>query len=446
MFDCFRPRSKSGASESRVNDAWNEGGVPRISNRARENLTFFSPASEGHAAYGRNKYSATNPGGIVNLALAENRLMHAEVCEKMNSGIFRVDQEHLPYGDMTGSGEIKSAIASLFNRKLNPHSPVEPRHVVTGNGATTMISAIGQIVCDDGESILIPAPAYQSFQRDFVMLSRVNLVYVTGLDGLPSVEQLDDAYKSSPTPAKALLICNPNNPTGQLIPPGVIRAWLKWAKMRGIHIIADEVYMFSVWDDGKEFESVLSLNEYDPESMHIIWSLSKDFCMSGMRGAAIISKNSDVLAAYDKIAYYHCLPRSFDVALARMLSDSAWVDAFIETNNARLRGNFTKAMRLLDSSKVPYTRPDAGLFLWIDLSCCIPMDTSDKTEAVMGLFRRLLKKGVFIMPGNCFFADQDLMGQTGRFRMIVSSPWEQVQLALERLSEVVHDSRSEWVL
>ncbi|KAJ3278569.1 acetyl-CoA synthetase, partial [Rhizoclosmatium sp. JEL0117] len=166
------------------------------------------------------------------------------------------------------------------------------------------------IVGDEGDAILSPAPVYGSFGRDVEASSGLRFVTVNPLDNLsnsevtspskrvkrdieeyPSINQLNNALDKDPR-IKALLLTNPGNPSGRIIPRDTLLAYLKWANSKNLHVIVDEVYAFSVWnlDAQNKFLSALEVGEdvIRKDLVHVIWSFSKDFCMNGQRAAVIM--------------------------------------------------------------------------------------------------------------------------------------------------------------
>lgn len=106
---------------------------------------------------------------------------------------------------------------------------------------------------------------------------------------LPALEQ---AYTKSSRPVKALVLTNPNNPLGQCYSETVLKDCLRFCGSRGIHLISDEVYALtelkgSTRDNSAPFISALALDasasECDPSLVHVVWSSSTDFGLSGVR-------------------------------------------------------------------------------------------------------------------------------------------------------------------
>ncbi|KAJ3203060.1 hypothetical protein HDU83_001615 [Entophlyctis luteolus] len=311
-----------------------------ISARAANNIQSVDILTVGASALVKNQYDASkNPQGIINMGVAENKLMAEELTSKIS---ITLNPSDLSYGSFAGSRDLRKQIAGLMNRrlKLDSEHALTDSQVVVGNGAGSMVSCIAQILADPYDAVLIPAPVYGAFNKDLYYTALVKPVYVNAKDALPSVDMLEEAFAVTQN-VKALLITNPGNPTGRLVPRDLLRAWIAWANEKKIHCIVDEVYMLSVWS-GAEFTSVLAmdLDLVDPARTHVIWSFSKDFGLNGLRVGAIISRNNSVIQGYKELAYFHAVPTSLDNALAGFLSDEDFVDSFVATNHSRMREIF----------------------------------------------------------------------------------------------------------
>lgn len=117
--------------------------------------------------------------------------------------------------------------------------------------------------------------------------------------------------------ARALLICNPHNPLGRCYPRETLEALLQFCQKYQLHLISDEVYALSVYDDADStdgFVSVLSIDPVplgvDPALIHVLYGMSKDFAASGLRLGCLISRNERFLQAVLSMRYVGVYPIS----------------------------------------------------------------------------------------------------------------------------------------
>ncbi|KAJ3070645.1 hypothetical protein HDU98_006322 [Podochytrium sp. JEL0797] len=419
-----------------------------LSARAASNARRTSPLAEGAAAAAADPYSPTNPHGVVNLGRAENSLMSAEVVAMLN---LNLTPALLPYGLYHGSLSLRQNIANLFNSRLNLRNPLHSDNIAVSNGGTSVISCAAAVLADPTDKILLPTPVYGSFGRDVEAMAGVSAVPVNpgSNNEFPSLDQFDQALAANPE-IKALLFANPGNPSGRIVPKIILVSWLRWANARRIHVIVDEVYMWSVWDSQAEFVSALEFGEdvIDSTLLHVVWSFSKDFCMNGMRAAAIISRNPEFMKAYKELSIFHAIPRVVDDGLALFSSDLGAIDSFISTNHERLRTCFDFVRSILNKHGIPYSPPSAGICIWINLSAYITYPSlmaiasrHGNCSPSMALFYRFLESGVYVAPGDAFYCDSKNAAQAGMVRMIVAMPMEVLKVGVARVIGVLDELR-----
>ncbi|ORY30735.1 PLP-dependent transferase, partial [Rhizoclosmatium globosum] len=397
----------------------------------------------------------SNPSGIVNLGRSENRLMELEVLEMLP---LRVTREHLPYGKFCpyrGTHQLRSKIATLLNHRHSLAAKLNQEQVAIANGSISLLSCAAQIIGDPGDAILSPAPTYGSFSRNFEASAGLRFVTVNPagqsvsesdeLGEFPSTEQFDNAFKKDYR-IKALLLTNPGNPTGRIIPRDLVLEYLKWANTNNLHVIVDEVYAFSIWNKTArhKFMSALEVDEnvIKPDLVHIIWSFSKDFCMNGQRAAVMISRSPQFMRAYHELVYFHSISRSLDSALTQFLESLPRIDNFIALNHSRLEASVTHARAYLDARQIPYLEPEAGIFLWINLNRylahpSLSQAVSKKATPSLALFHILIDNGLYIAPSDAFFCAMDHIEQRGMFRLVWSVPLHILDIGMQRLMRVL---------
>jgi aspartate/methionine/tyrosine aminotransferase len=110
--------------------------------------------------------------------------------------------------------------------------------------------------------------------------------------GLALLDALQNAIQASQRRVRALVLSNPQNPLGRCYSAEVLKRCIQFCQENDIHLISDEVFGLSTFrstdlPDASEFTSVFSLDpealNADPNRIHLIWSLSKDFAASGVR-------------------------------------------------------------------------------------------------------------------------------------------------------------------
>ncbi len=199
--------------------------------------------------------------------------------------------------------------------------------LITTGGSEALIFTMGSIT-DPGDEIIVPEPFYANYYS-FSTQSTIKVVPViskieTGF-ALPSIAEFEKLITKK---TKAILICNPGNPTGYLYSKEEIKQLAELAIKYDLFLISDEVYREFVYD-GSEHYSILQEKSLDEYAI-IIDSVSKRYSMCGARIGCMISKNKSVMETAMKFAQARLSPPTF----AQIASEAA-LDApesyYIET-------------------------------------------------------------------------------------------------------------------
>ena len=220
----------------------------------------------------------------------------------------------LAYSRSEGSENYRMKIAEYYKRNsiYVTHNDI----IVTTGGSEALLFAFGSIMDEDDE-IIIPEPFYANY-NGFSVASGVNVVPVISKIednfALPPIEEFEKLITPK---TKAILICNPGNPTGYLYSKEEIKQLAAIVKKHDLFLIADEVYREFVYD-GVEHYSILQepgLEEY----AIIIDSVSKRYSMCGARIGYLVSKNKEVIKTALKFAQARLSPPT----LAQIASEAA---------------------------------------------------------------------------------------------------------------------------
>lgn len=269
-----------------------------------------------------------------------------------------------------------------------------------------------------------------------VCYSRAKIVPVDCDDSfLPTIKALENSYTNA-TNCKVLLLTNPGNPTGTVIPAPLLKEILAWANSKDLHVIVDEIYALSVFEESSSFKSVYSFDSLpNPQKTHIVWGVSKDLSMNGLRMGCAITLNEELIQTLHMFSLFTNMSQLTDAVVTNVLSDKKWVEEFFCQNIRAIQkqiGNFTN---ILDKHAIPYIKPTAAFFIWIDLRKWMPANASHADE--MDLWRDFLEASLLISPGCAFHCKTP-----GWFRIVYSFDWEShFLLGIERLLGVLKNRR-----
>jgi len=188
--------------------------------------------------------------------------------------------------------------------------------LITTGGSEALIFTMGSIT-DPGDEIIVPEPFYANYYS-FSTQSTVKVVPVisqieTGF-ALPSIKEFEKLITPK---TKAILICNPGNPTGYLYSKEEIQQLAAIAIKYDLFLISDEVYREFVYD-GSEHYSILQEKGLDEHAI-VVDSVSKRYSMCGARIGCLVSKNKSVMQTAMKFAQARLSPPT----LAQIASEAA---------------------------------------------------------------------------------------------------------------------------
>jgi len=256
--------------------------------------------------------------------------------------------EVLAYSRSEGSEEYRTKIATYYSK----HN-VNVNHddiIVTTGGSEALLFTFGSIM-DVGDEVIIPEPFYANY-NGFSTASGVNVVPVTSsIDNgfaLPAIEEFEKLITQK---TKAILICNPGNPTGYLYSKEEIKQLAAIVKKHDLFLVADEVYREFAYD-GLTHHSVLAENDLDEHAI-VIDSVSKRYSMCGARIGCIVSKNKDFMATAMKFAQARLSPPTYaQIASEAALDtpDSYFTDVIEEYTERR--NTLISELKKIDGVKV----------------------------------------------------------------------------------------------
>jgi aspartate aminotransferase len=249
--------------------------------------------------------------------------------------------------------------------------PIETQDIIiTTGGSEALLFAMGSTM-DSGDEIIIPEPFYANY-NGFSTASGVKVVpVISGIEtgfALPPIE----AFEKLITPkTKAILICNPGNPTGYLYSQEEILKLAEIAKKHDLFLIADEVYREFIYDGEKHF-SVMNVPGLEEHAI-MIDSVSKRYSMCGARIGCIVSKNKEVMATAMKFAQARLSPPTYAqiASEAALETPQSYFDAVISEYKER-RDVLVAALEKIDGVTVATPK---GAFYCI---AKLPVDNADK--------------------------------------------------------------------
>jgi len=203
----------------------------------------------------------------------------------------------LAYGPSMGLYPLREAFAGAY-RRLG--LAVEEGDVLVTTGGSEALSFAFAAAADPGGAILTPEPCYPNY-RGFAVMAGLELRAIpTSIDSgfaLPAVDAFERALDAR---TRAIVLCNPSNPTGAVYPREALVELVDLARRRGVFLIADEVYREFVYD-GLEPSSILQVPGAEEVAV-VVDSTSKRFSACGARVGCLVTKHAGLLDAATRFA------------------------------------------------------------------------------------------------------------------------------------------------
>lgn len=220
----------------------------------------------------------------------------------------------LEYSRTEGSEEFRSKIAKYY---IKNDIPVTADDIIVTTGGSEALSFAMNTIADTDDEIIIPEPFYANY-NGFATACGVTVVpVVSKLEdnfALPPIEEFEKLITKR---TRAILICNPGNPTGYLYSKEEVQKLATLVKKHNIFLVADEVYREFTYDN-KTHTSILKEEGLEEHAI-VIDSVSKRYSMCGARIGYLVSKNKDFIATALKFAQARLSPPTY----AQIASEAA---------------------------------------------------------------------------------------------------------------------------
>ncbi len=314
----------------------------------------------------------------------------------------------LTYGDIEGSDELRSGIASLYRS-------ARPEEIVTTHGAAGANHHVFCSLVSSGDHVVSIMPTYQQlYSIPMSIGAKVDIMHLRQENGyLPDLRELEGLVTDD---TRLICINNPNNPTGALMSKELLSEIIRIARDADAYILSDEVYRHLTQEDSW-CESVADLYEKGIS----VGSMSKVFSLAGIRMGWIFTHDEKARRAFMSHRDYDLISCGmFDDAIASIALRHK--EALLERNRGIVRRNLAILDKWIgENGHFRYTRPQAGTTALIYYDFDIPS---------YDFCRRLYDEtGSFVTPGDCF-------EEPGSFRIGYGSDTETLKEGLRAITSL----------
>ena len=274
----------------------------------------------------------------------------------------------LEYSHSAGFESYRKKLSQYY---INHGLPINLEDIIiTTGGSEALLFAMGS-VADNGDEVIIPEPFYANY-NGFATASGVTVVpVISTIETGFALPPIADFEKLITPKTKAIVICNPGNPTGYLYSHDEILQLAALVKKHDLFLIADEVYREFAYDGHKHY-SVMNVPGLEQHAI-MIDSVSKRFSMCGARIGCIVSKNKELMAVAMKYAQARLSPPTFAQIASEGALDTpqSYFDEVIEEYIER-RNVLVQELNKIDG--VVVANPKGAFYCIAQL----PIDNADK--------------------------------------------------------------------
>jgi aspartate aminotransferase len=220
----------------------------------------------------------------------------------------------LAYSRSEGSEKYRTKLCTYYDSK---NIVVRANDIIVTSGASEALLFTFGSIMDKDDEIIVPEPFYANYNGFSIANSLKIVPVISKIENNFSLPEIEDFEKLITKKTKAILICNPNNPTGYLYSKNEIKKLVEIVKKHDLFLIADEVYREFTYD-GESHYSIMQESSIDQNAI-MIDSVSKRYSMCGARIGCVVSKNKKVIETVLKFAQARLSPPTY----AQIASEAA---------------------------------------------------------------------------------------------------------------------------
>ncbi|MGC9189471.1 MAG: pyridoxal phosphate-dependent aminotransferase [Conexivisphaera sp.] len=323
------------------------------------------------------------------------------------------------YTPNAGLPELRRAISERYARDYGAHVDQE-EVLVTQGGSQAILEAMAAVM-DEGDSVLVPTPAFVGYAGAASLLGIRAIEVETSADGgfMPTVESLRAAADGR---TRAIIVNSPGNPTGAVYSRRTIEEIISFAEERDLWIISDEVYEKFIY--GAEFVSLSSFDRDVRGRTIIVNSFSKTYAMTGWRLGYMIAPKSVVEAAVKFQMYDAVCPSSIAqrAAVEALSGPQDFTSSYVAEVGRRLDYAYS---RLSSMRGVRAVRPRGAFYIFprIDLG----MSSAELARAL------IQEERVAVVPGSAFGR-----GGEGHVRISLAASMDAIGRGLDGLERFLN--------
>ncbi|KAJ1461968.1 pyridoxal phosphate-dependent transferase [Pelagophyceae sp. CCMP2097] len=412
--------------------------------------------------------------GWTSLAIAENKTDTAVDSARVMVDLLAVKLRSstalqiVSYDDEGGTADLRDGAARAVRCHLyKGEAQCDAAEIVASPGVTASLNNLLIAICEAGDGVLVPTPCYGAFPFDIEgSPSARNILVPCPLPpplcvlteaALEAAVRTHHAERSGAPRVAVLLLTSPSNPLGRVLSPAELAVAVRFCCARGMHLIADEIYAATAFANAPavpgaapcaQFVSARVIAErlaaddaeisaWAERQLHVLWGLSKDASSSGIRLGFCHSRSGAVQKAVGLANHFGGCSAFAQHAAAELLKDARQsADLFLRASRQLSQtAAFVCAKLKTLEPRITHVSPDAGMFVWCDLSAARRLRGGVvETEAeLLDAIRTTCK--LVLTPGRACLASED-----GFVRICYAAvPRPELEAAIDRLVAFCQD-------
>lgn len=308
----------------------------------------------------------------------------------------------LSYSESRGLAELLGKIRKRLRLQGSPDAPLE--HIYVGNGVSELIMMACQCALSRGDEVLVPAPDYPLWTAAIKLTGAKPVYYLCdeAEDWQPSLSDLRQKVNAN---TKAIVLINPNNPTGAVYSQETLTEIGKFISENNLLALSDEIYSQILFDDARFHPFAAILDQVDPKSICLSFDgLSKNGLAAGYRCGWMtvsgdLSESQGFLDGLNMLSALRLCPNVLAMYAAIAFLDSSPSNSLEASTMARMkkqRGALCDGLRSIDN--LSFVEPKGAFYVFprIDLK---KMQYATDEDFAIDLVR---KYGILTVPGSAF--------------------------------------------
>lgn len=323
------------------------------------------------------------------------------------------------YTLQNGLPELRTALAEMMDKERGVRVNPDRELCITVGGMEALLSSI-LTIADRDDEVLLPSPTYASYTEQVLLAGAVPVFVPLGRQWQLDLNGIEDAI----TPrTRAIILCNPGNPTGNVYTEDEVKAVCDLAVANDLVVIIDEAYDYIVYSDDPILNP-LSVEEYRNHVISI-GSLSKKYCLTGWRVGWVAAASQwmdHIVKVHDAATICAPTPSQY-AALAALRINRQWLAQCKVELQTRRDLCCARLDRLSDFFS--YVKPQGAFYVMARY-----LFTDMPSQQVADML--LDKARVITIPGGSFGS-----GGEGHLRLSFGGSQEEINEAFDRLENLL---------